>query len=321
MKLQENTLFAGRYSLRHILGKGGFSEVWLADDLPTGLLIAIKACVESSADEAAKRAKAFAAEYALTFSLRHENLLLPIFFEVYQDIPCLIMPYCEGGSAGRLVGKLSEQEAWKMMRDVASALDYLHSLEPPLVHCDVKPGNILAGPGGSYLLADFGICRKMNPLTSATEAPERSVGTPAYMSPERFVRGAAPAKASDIFSLGASMYELLTGSAPFGDKGGIQLHKGADLLLIEGDRSPALKDLIMRCLSKDACSRPSAAEIKSAAIAELADKPPAPTNKLRLHLPPILARLNNYQLMLAAWAILAIACLSIIACIALLSSR
>ncbi|MDR2498737.1 MAG: serine/threonine protein kinase [Tannerellaceae bacterium] len=317
MKLKGDTVFGGRYRLKHILGKGGFSEVWLAHDMQTGLAMAIKAGVGTSGELEMNPAKAFASEYALTFNLRHEHLLLPVFFEVYHDVPCLILPYCEGRSAGRLAGKLSEQEAWKMLRDIASALDYLHNQSPPLVHCDVKPGNILAGSDGKYLLADFGICQKIGP--SASGASRKQLGTPAYMSPERFVRGSTPVKASDVFSLGATVYELISGSSPFGQKGGIRLHKGAKLLPLEGDFSAGLKKLIERCLSKDAWDRPSAAEVKSIATDNLADKSSSSKAiRLRLHLPSFLSRLDDNQRILAAWAAFAFLCIAIIACIALI---
>ena len=303
MILKENSIFAGRYRLERYLGKGGFSEVWLAGDAITGLRFAIKAGLRNDSDS---RIRSFADEYALMFGLNHENLLLPIFFEIYEQMPFLLLPYCEGGPTTRLIGNLSETAAWKIMHDISSALYYLHTRDLPLIHCDVKPSNILSSDG-KYLLADFGICHRADP--SPAEAPAGSVGTPAYMAPERFIRHSYPLAPSDIFSLGATMYELLAGSTPFGEKGGIELHHGAVLKPIEAEYSDELKALIVRCLNKDAAHRPSPAEIHSLARLRLYDKEEVkPKDRIRF---------TNYQIMLSAWATIAILSLIIIGWLAL----
>jgi serine/threonine protein kinase len=303
MKLTENASLAGRYHLERRLGKGGFSEVWLAADTLTPLRFAIKAGARNNAADS--RLRSLADEYALLYGLSHDNLLLPLFYEEYEQTPCLILPYCENGSPAPLAGKLSEAEAIKIMRNIAAALHYLHSQNPPLVHCDVKPANIIAGPNGQYLLSDFGICHQAHP---SAPAPAVSAGTPAYMAPERFIRNASPAAPSDIFSLGATIYELLSGAAPFGEKGGIELHHGATPPPIAAPCSPQLKTLIARCLDKNPACRPSPLEIQSIIH-------PVPSSA-EPSAPQARGKLSGHRQMLVAWAAIALLSLLIIALLA-----
>lgn len=116
---------------------------------------------------------------------------------------------------------------------------------------------------GRYLLTDFGISIKArNTLRKSIMKTEGSVGTLAYMGPERFSKYPLPIKASDIFSLGATLYELLTGMVPFGEHGGLLLQHGAEIPVLEGEWSDELKAIIDLCLQKDTWERPSAMEIR-----------------------------------------------------------
>ena len=158
---------------------------------------------------------------------------------------------------------MSEKDAWLFLRDIASGLEYLHEQEPPVIHQDIKPDNILIDASGRYLLTDFGISIKArNTLRKSIMKTEGSVGTLAYMGPERFSKYPLPIKASDVFSLGATLYELLTGMVPFGEHGGLLLQHGAEIPVLEGNWSDELKSLIDSCLQKETWERPSATEIR-----------------------------------------------------------
>lgn len=112
----------------------------------------------------------------------------------------------------------------------------MHEQEPPVIHQDIKPDNILIDISGRYLLTDFGISIKArNTLRKSIMKTEGSVGTLAYMGPERFSKYPLPIKASDVFSLGATLYELLTGMVPFGEHGGLLLQHGAEIPVLEGE--------------------------------------------------------------------------------------
>ena len=262
MQLEENKIFANRYRLLRLLGRGGFSEVWLAEDTLTTLEVALKVYAPGGGmDE--RGVQLFSAEFSLVFNLNHSNLLKPTYYDTFERMPYLVLPYCELGSAANLVGQMNEQAAWRFLHDMAAGLEYLHSQEPPVIHQDIKPDNILLDHSGRYLLTDFGISIKArNTLRKSMLKNEGSVGTLAYMGPERFSKYPLPIKASDIFSLGATLYELLTGMVPFGEHGGLLLQHGAEVPELEGDWSDALKRIVGACMEKETWARPSATEIR-----------------------------------------------------------
>ena len=258
MELRENILFADRYRLLLLLGRGGFSEVWLASDEKTGLRVAVKVYAPGSGlDEDGVRL--FTEELSIVYNLNHSNLLKPHHFDECGGCPYLVLPYCERGSAQRLIGKLTEEEAWRFLHDVSAGLEYLHAKEPPVIHQDIKPDNVLLDASGTFMITDFGIStRARSTLRRSVSHAEHSGGTMEYMGPERFGEKPAPIKASDIWSLGATLFELLTGSVPFVQLGGILQMNGALLPAIEGPWSERLKEVVRACLSKDPWDRPTA---------------------------------------------------------------
>ena len=259
MILQENTLFANRYQLERLLGRGGFSEVWLAKDNWTHLRIAIKVYAPGQGMDA-NGLQEFCGELANVFDLNHTNLLKPTHVDSWNDMPYLIMAYCSQGSLAKKIMKLSEAQIWKMIQDVASGLAYLHSKD--VVHQDIKPDNILMDEFGNFVITDFGIStRARSTLRKSVIGGAVSGGTAAYMGPERFSRQPAPTKASDIWSFGAMVYELLEGNVPFGEVGGFLQKVGAEIPFITADVSDALKFTVYKMLSKETWDRPTAATL------------------------------------------------------------
>ena len=135
-------------------------------------------------------------------------------------------------------------------------------LTPPLIHQDIKPDNILIDDEGRYLITDFGISARVRSTIRGAKAQEQSGGTLAYMGPERFSSNPKPIMASDVWSLGAMMFELMTGLPPFGNHGGMLQKNGADIPIIEGDYSQELKDIVTACIAKETWDRPSASKIE-----------------------------------------------------------
>jgi serine/threonine protein kinase len=256
MLLQENTIFDNRYQLERLLGRGGFSEVWLAKDNWTRLQIAIKVYAPGQGMEA-NGLQEFCGELANVFDLNHTNLLKPTHVDSWNDMPYLIMAYCSQGPLSKKIGKLSEDQIWKMIHDVASGLAYLHSRD--VVHQDIKPDNILIDELGNYVITDFGIStRARSALRKSVVGGAVSGGTLAYMGPERFSRQPAPTKASDIWSLGATIYEIIEDNVPFGEMGGGMQKGGAEIPEITANVSERLKDTIYKMLSKETWDRPTA---------------------------------------------------------------
>ena len=262
--LQEGLLFANRYSLVRLLGRGGFAEVWLADDNLTHVQVAVKVYAPGTGlDE--NGIKMFTEEFSVVFDMNHTNLLRPTHYDCYERMPYLIMPYIKNGSAFKYLTEgrnIPEDECWKMLHDVAAGLAYLHEKTPPLIHQDIKPDNIMIDDEGRYLITDFGISARIRSTIRGAMAQEQSGGTLAYMGPERFSATPKPILASDIWSLGAMMFELMTGTPPYGNHGGVLQKNGADLPLIEEEYSQELKDIVYACLAKETWDRPSAKKIE-----------------------------------------------------------
>ena len=259
MQLQENTFFANRYQLIRLLGRGGFSEVWLAKDNWTHLQVALKVYAPGQGMDQ-DGLQDFCGELASVYDLNHTNLLKPQHVDTWENMPYLIMAYCPAGSCVKRVGKMTEAELWKLIHDVAAGLAYLH--EKDVVHQDIKPDNILMDTEGNYLITDFGIStRARSTLRKSVIGGSTSGGTTAYMGPERFSRQPAPTKASDIWSFGAMAFELLEGVTPFGEIGGGMQKGGAEIPFINAPVSDALKYTIFKMLSKETWDRPTAATL------------------------------------------------------------
>lgn len=258
IKLTEQTLFADRYLFKRLLGRGGFSEVWLATDKMTGLEIAVKVYAPGQGMDT-DGMKDFCKELSQVYNLNHTNLLKPQHVDNWEGMPYLVMTYCQKGSCQRLIGTMSEEQIWKMLHDVSSGLAYLH--EQGIIHQDIKPDNILVDNAGHYVITDFGISVQSRSTLRKSMNIASGSGTTAYMGPERFSADPTPLKASDIWSLGATAYELLTGNAPFGEIGGGLQKGGADLPTIKQSISSELRMVLAKMLAMETWDRPTAEQI------------------------------------------------------------
>lgn len=265
-KLRENYIFDTRYRLISKLGEGGYSEVWMAEDISTQVVLVLKVFLHSS-KLGEYGVKSFRKEFALVYNLNHTNLIKYSYFGICVGYPYLVMPYYESGSAEKLIGDCDEHTAWQFLRDVASGLSCLHKHKPAIIHQDIKPSNVL-WDGQQYLITDFGISESLarkvvsdqNGDANPEQASDTSVGTKPYMAPERFSQ-AEPLRSSDIWSLGASLYEILSGKLPYGDEGGKAQSAGAILQPLPSTYSWELRNIIYRCLSFDPKNRPYADDI------------------------------------------------------------
>lgn len=274
-------LFDGRYKLLRTLStEGGSADVWLAVDQNTvdslaegsdggadgedsGIQVAIKIYRPKNALDIEGEQK-FREEYKIVFNCHHANLLQPTNFSIFKDTPYLVLPYCKKGSSELMIGKdIPIEELWKYIHDVASGLAYLHNNTPPIIHQDIKPANVLIDENNNYAITDFGISAQSG--GKHEYYGDDNSGTFAYMAPERFADNPEPMAESDVWGFGATLYEVITGRAPFGDDGGQAQADGKVVLDYQGKDIPqSMKKLIAACLDKDPAKRPTAKEIAEA---------------------------------------------------------
>ena len=248
--------------MERLLGRGNFSEVWLARDTKTDIAVALKIYAPATGLDD-NGLNVFAREFALVVNANHKNLLKPLYYDNFERKPYLVLPYCKDGSIMRNVGKFTEEEAWRLIRDVASGLSWLHNMNPPVIHQDIKPDNVMIGENGDFMITDFGVSTHLkSTLRKSMSAAFSSAGTIAYMAPERFGKDNTPIMANDIYSLGATVFEMLTGDTPFGNDGGLVQKKGADVPELKGEYSSQLKKVISKCLRTNAWERPTAEQLE-----------------------------------------------------------
>ncbi len=275
-----SVLFDGHYKLLRLLSaEGGSADVWLAEDADTvetrlleeddkieriegsGVLVAIKIYRPKNVLDIDGEQN-FRQEFKTVFSCHHANLLQPTDYSMCDGMPYLVMPFCEKGSAEQYVGRMAGKNdlLWKFIYDVASGLAYLHACSPQIIHQDIKPANILIDPNDNFCITDFGISVKSGNCNELCGDNENS-GTTIYMPPERFDDNYEAVAASDIWSLGATVYELITGDVPFGAYGGSKQRVDRRVPHIKVKVSSRIKQLVYSCLNPDPAKRPTAEQI------------------------------------------------------------
>ncbi len=208
------TALAARYRLESEIGAGGMATVYLAQDLRHDRRVAVKVLRPELA--AVIGAERFLAEIKLTANLQHSHIL-PLFDSGEADSYLFyVMPFVEGETLRERLTRekqLPVGDAVRIATEVASALDYAH--RHGVVHRDIKPENILLHDGQA-LVADFGIALAASKASgSRMTETGMSLGTPHYMSPEQAMGEREITARSDVYALGAVLYEMLTGDPPF----------------------------------------------------------------------------------------------------------
>ncbi|MFI9533507.1 serine/threonine-protein kinase [Nocardia fusca] len=267
-------LVAGRYRLRSKLGGGGMGAVWEARDRLLDRDVAIKQVLSTAGmDEAqARRVRdQIVHEGRVAAKLSHEHAIAVYDVVIEAGEPWLVMEHLPSRSVARalaLVNALPVIEVAQIGAQVADALAAAHHVG--IVHRDIKPGNILVadrGPGvGMAKLSDFGISRN---IAEAADEPDGMItGTPAYLPPE-VARGARPTAASDVFSLGATLYTAIEGQPPFGmdDDTGAIVERAAMAQIIPPSRSGVLTRALLHMMEPAPQRRPTMAEARDEILA------------------------------------------------------
>jgi tetratricopeptide (TPR) repeat protein len=243
------------------------SRVFVADETRLGRKVVVKLLSPELA--AGVSAERFEREIMTAASLQQANIVPVLASGESNGLPYYTMPFVEGQSLRARLGRdpLAITEVVGVLKDVSKALAYAH--QRGVVHRDIKPDNVLIS-GGTAVVTDFGIAKAI----SASRAPHdgetltqlgTSIGTPAYMSPEQAAGDPEIDHRADIYAFGCMAYELLTGHPPFHGRTpqrvlAAQMAESPQPVgEIRADTPPALADLVMRALAKDAAARPESA--------------------------------------------------------------
>ncbi|MFE6199928.1 serine/threonine-protein kinase [Streptomyces sp. NPDC057838] len=256
-------LLAGRYRLDVEIGRGGMGEVWRAYDETLARAVAVKLLLPQDTDATA--ASRFRLEAQTAGRLNHPNLVGVLDFGEYDNRLYLVMELVEGDSlAGVLAasGALPAGRVADLAAQAAAGLAAAHA--QGIVHRDIKPANLLLDVHGTLKIGDFGIARFLDDPGAALTATGQIVGTGLYLAPERAL-GQPAGPASDMYSLGCVLYQLLSGRPPFqADTAVALLHQHLDAAPVPprelgvAGLPPAFENYLLGLLAKHPEDRPSA---------------------------------------------------------------
>ncbi len=243
MEFEAGKILNDRYRLESIIAKGGMGSIYLATDLNLSIKVAVKENLFTS-DAYIRQ---FQREANMLAMLKHVNLPRVTEHFILPGIgQYLVMDFIEGEDIRQRLkrsGALSEQEVLFIGVSICDTLHYLHSRIPPIVHRDIKPGNIKITPKGDIVLVDFGLA-KMFTVGKVTTVGAQSL-TPGYAPPEQYGQGTEPR--TDIYALGATMYAALTNAIP---EDGISRAMGTHQLTPIQTYNPTISNRLTTCINK-----------------------------------------------------------------------
>jgi serine/threonine protein kinase/Tol biopolymer transport system component len=286
MTLERGTLLHKRYRIIEILGQGGMGSVYRAVDENLGVDVAVKENLFTS-DEYSRQ---FRLEAVILAGMRHPNLpRVSDHFAVGDQGQYLVMDFIEGEDLRQRMermGTITEDDAIMVGAAMCDALTYLHTRKPPILHRDIKPGNVKISPDGSIYLVDFGLA-KIVQGPQATTTGARAM-TPGYSPPEQYGTARTDVR-TDIYSLGATLYAGLTGVIP--EDGLARAMDNAQLTALR-KRNPRVPRRVAAAIEKamavDPGDRFQSAEQFKGALLSSAAKTERPTGEFTATPPPTL---------------------------------
>jgi len=211
MPLQIGDILKNRYRIQEVLGEGGMGAVYRALDVNLGVTIALKENLFVTEEYA----RQFRREATILASLRHTNLpRVTDHFVIEGQGQYLVMDFIDGRDLREWIerdGPVRPQEAFPWFFSICDALTYLHTRTPPILHRDIKPGNIKITPDGQAVLVDFGLAKIVEEHVHTTSGAKAM--TPGFSPPEQYGTGPTDAR-TDVFSLAATLYAVLSGKIP-----------------------------------------------------------------------------------------------------------
>jgi serine/threonine protein kinase/WD40 repeat protein len=260
MPQDDNAQFKG-YGAVTLIGGGGFSEVYSATQSSIGREVVIKVIRPDRASQP-DFIRRFETEAQIVARLEHPHITPLIDFWRDPQGAYLVMRYLRGGSIYDTIkqrGAVDPSTTSRMLEQIAAALDFAH--RNAVIHRDIKPGNLLLDEDGNAYVADFGIAKDLTVVDPDSQTnPEHIIGSLDYIAPEQ-ARGEPVTPRTDIYSLGVTLYEMLTGKHPFENENPIQrLYKHMtdplpDLEGLPDDVQDVLNDIIQKATAKDPAKR------------------------------------------------------------------
>jgi serine/threonine-protein kinase len=301
-------LLDGRFEITDLVARSNMSSIFKANDRKSGLSVAIKIPVMALESDVAGYER-FQREEEIGALLNHPTILKVVKVEGEKSRPYLVMEFLEGKTLAEVLSKrkrFSEGEAIAYAIQICDALEYLHV--NAIAHRDLKPQNIMVCSDGSLRLFDFGIARveRARRLTFVGLTP--TLGTPDYISPEQ-VRGKRGDHRSDIYSLGAILYEMVTGSTPFEGESPYVVMNARVTGDPEAPRkfnmemNPALEEVILHAMERDPRQRYQSAVEMKRELEDL-DKVQITHRDQRLRAPQPWKNRSNTALLVAAAIVL-----------------
>ena len=298
-------ILAGKYELLEKLGSGGMADVYKATQLfPQHRTVAIKLLKPEFGQDAAFLRR-FGQEAQAVLKLSHENIVRPYDVGLDRDMPFIVLEYVEGRTLKDRISEKAPMTPRHALNLSAQVLDALaHAHDKGIIHRDVKPQNIIINSRGRAKLTDFGIARNTASDTT-TLAGANVFGSVHYLSPEQ-AKGLPVTSASDIYSMGITLYEMVTGKLPFEAESSVSValkHVQDELIppiKLNPSLPPALNDIIMKAAAKEPIDRYQSAKAMRLDLMRVLREPSGTFARQAQQKPNIKAKRGIFRIALVA---------------------